>query len=115
MRNDLKLLSENGARDMALHMFTYERLCVRAKEANLNREDWDLNPHLSIVNVADLVVEDLKTEGFDEITREEVYLTWLNAKIYGPELTDVSANKSFDSDTSPLPWDEEDDRLAHGE
>lgn len=93
-------------------MLTFERLSIRAEEAKLDPNDLDLNPHMNIVHVADRVVADLKAEGFDEADREGVYLTWLNAKIYGPALNTTTPDKA--EDMSDLPWDDEDDRLAHG-
>jgi hypothetical protein len=56
---------------------TRERLDVRVREAKLDPNDLDLNPHLQLVHVADAVVADVKDMGFTEVTREEVYLAWL--------------------------------------
>ena len=84
MRQDLQTIIDNvpkGGRDVARMMFTQERALERAKEAKLDPNDFDLNPHLQIQSVADQVLADVRVD-FPESTREEVYLLWLTSIIW---------------------------------
>ncbi len=91
MRQSLKTLAESvkpHGHHFALWMFIQERIAIREKEANLNPDEIDLNPHLLLVDVADKVLADCKEEGFrkeegfEEGTREDVYLLWLTSKVF---------------------------------
>lgn len=89
MRFDLQLLCEHQehGRELARSIFIRERLIARAAEPDrMAPDEFDLNPHLQVVGVADLVVADVREEGFDECTREEVYLLWLTNEIFGPSI-----------------------------
>jgi hypothetical protein len=63
-------------------MFLRERLLVRVAEFKLDPEDIDLNPHLQLCRIAELVVGDVVEEGFPEIDEEDVYLMWLTTHIF---------------------------------
>ena len=84
MRDYLRIIVDNlpEGRMFARSMLIQERLLVRAVDARLDPDDFNLNPHLQIVHVADQVVTDVQGEGFPECTREEVYLVWVTRLIF---------------------------------
>ncbi len=85
MRADLQLLCDHAphGRTLARSIVVRRALIERIKAADIDRDDfWDLNPHLQLQHVADMVMDDVKAEGFTECTREEVYLMWLTSHIF---------------------------------
>jgi len=84
MRPELELLVSHSPNGRSLARFSTigEHLARRSDEAKLDPNDFDLNPHLQVQAVADMVVCDVVAEGFSECTREEVYLFWLTNRIF---------------------------------
>lgn len=82
MREYLQKLVDRASRDTARSMLIRERVLARTEEANIDPHDFDLNPHLQILHIADLTVGDVQSEGFPEVTREEVYLAWLTTLLF---------------------------------
>jgi hypothetical protein len=80
--NHLRLLCEAGHRDMARLMLTNGRLIERAKGLDRTNDDCDLNPHLQLTHIADQVVADVRSQGFSDSNREEVYLMWLTTEVF---------------------------------
>ena len=83
MRDDLKLLVDAGHQGLARNMFMQERLRAVAEAAKLDPDDWDLNPHLQLVAIAERVVSEMVAEGFPEASKEEVYRLWLTGHVFG--------------------------------
>jgi 2'-5' RNA ligase len=82
MREDLQKLVDHLPEGLPKAMFIQERLRVRVEEAKLDPEDYDLNPHLQLVRIADQVIADVLAEEFERCSREEVYLLWLTNQLF---------------------------------
>jgi|HubBroStandDraft_6_1064221.scaffolds.fasta_scaffold321666_2 hypothetical protein len=88
MKPYLQAMIMHCDRQTAIWMCIQEQIKIREKEAAFDPNDFDLNPHLQLVSVANQVLKDCELEGFhkDELKLEDVYLLWLTMKIFHKDL-----------------------------
>lgn len=74
-----KMLKAAGHGALVVNMLLSEALATALQDSPI--DGTDLNPHLQVEHIADLVVAAVKGEGYDHITREQVLLMWLTENI----------------------------------